>query len=199
MTMQVQSQISYRHTETSEALNTLIQNKTEDLERFCERITGCHVFVDRESHHHRKGKGAHFRVRIELTVPGEVLVVGRDPKLRASHEDAFVAVNEAFHAMRRQLQNYVERHRGNGKTHLRPPQGLVTRLFPQDGYGFLETPEEREVYFNRASVLNGAFDRLEVGDEVRFAEEPGEEGPQASSVELVGLEGHHAFPLAEEE
>ena len=193
--MQVEPQVSYRHTEPSEPLNALIQNKTRDLERFFDRITGCHVFVDRESHHHRKGTGAHFRVRVELTVPGEVLVVGRDPKLRTSHEDAFVAVNEAFHAMRRQLQGYVARHRANGKTHHRPPHGLVTRLFFQDGYGFLETPDEREVYFNRSSVLNGGFDRLEVGDEVRFAEEPGEEGPQASSVEPVGREGHHEFPL----
>jgi ribosomal subunit interface protein len=193
--MQVEPQVSYRHTEPSEPLNALIENKTHDLERFYDRITGCHVFVDRESHHHRKGKGAHFRVRVELTVPGEVLVVGRDPKLRESHEDAFVAVNEAFHAIRRQLQGYVARHRGNGKVHLRPPHGLITRLFYQDGYGFLETPDEREVYFNRASVLNAGFDRLEIGDEVRFAEEPGEEGPQASSVELVGREGRHEFPL----
>jgi cold shock CspA family protein/ribosome-associated translation inhibitor RaiA len=194
--MQVEPQVSYRHTETSEPLNSLILTKTRDLERFFDRITGCHVFIDRESHHHRKGKGAHFRVRVELSVPGEVLVVGRDPKLRQSHEDAFVAVNEAFHAIRRQLQGYVARHRGkNGKAHLRPPHGLITRLFYQDGYGFLETPDEREVYFNRASVLNGGFDRLEVGDEVRFAEEHGDEGPQASSVEPVGREGHHEFPL----
>jgi ribosomal subunit interface protein len=197
--MQVQPQISYRHTEPSDALNALITTKTQDLERFCERITGCHILIDRESHHHRKGKGAHFRVRVELTVPGEVLVVGRDPELKASHEDAFAAVNEAFHAMRRQLQDYVGRHRGKPKTHLLPPHGLVTRLFYQEGYGFLETPDEREVYFNRASVLNGGFDRLELGDEVRFAEEPGEEGPQASTVEVVGREGHHAFPLESEE
>jgi ribosomal subunit interface protein len=197
--MQVQPQVSYRHTEPSDALNTLIKSKTQDLERFYDRITGCHVFIDRESHHHRKGMGAHFRVRLELTVPREVLVVGRDPKRRTSHEDAFVAVNEAFHAMRRQLQHYVSRFRGKAKTHVLPPHGLVTRLFYQDGYGFLETTDEREVYFNRASVLNGGFDRLELGDEVRFSEEPGEEGPQASTVELVGHEGHHAFPLESEE
>ncbi len=198
--MQVQPQnVSYRHTEPSEALNTLISAKTQDLERFCDRITGCHVLVDRESHHHRKGTGAHFRVRVELTVPGEVLVVDRDPERRASHEDAFAAVNEAFHAMRRQLQHYVSRYRGKSKTHLLPPQALVTRIFHQEGYGFLETPDEREVYFNRSSVLNGAFERLELGDEVRFAEEVGEEGPQASTVELVGREGHHAFPLDSEE
>jgi cold shock CspA family protein len=59
------------------------------------------------------------------------------------------------------------------------------RLFPEDGFGFLEAPDGREVYFHRNSVLEG-FETLEVGSEVRFAEEQGIEGPQASTVSLVG-------------
>lgn len=35
------------------------------------------------------------------------------------------------------------------------------------------------------------FRGLEVGPEVRFAEEEGEKGPQASTVSLVGKEGKH--------
>jgi cold shock CspA family protein len=38
-------------------------------------------------------------------------------------------------------------------------------------------------------VLKDAFDRLEIGSEVRFSEEAGEQGPQASSVMPVGK--HH--------
>jgi cold shock CspA family protein len=45
------------------------------------------------------------------------------------------------------------------------------------------------IYFHRNSVLKNAFDRLEIGSEVRFSEEAGEQGPQASSVTLVGK--HH--------
>ena len=37
--------------------------------------------------------------------------------------------------------------------------------------------------------MDADFDRLEIGAEVRFAEEPGELGPQASTVHVVGK--HH--------
>jgi cold shock CspA family protein len=43
----------------------------------------------------------------------------------------------------------------------------------------------REIYFHRNAVLAGHFDRLRIGSQVRFAEEAGEKGPQASSVRLV--------------
>ena len=68
------------------------------------------------------------------------------------------------------------------------------RIYPDQGFGFLETADGREVYFHRSSVLNGGFDRLAIGTEVRFAEEPGEKGPQASTVQPVGESGHHEFP-----
>ena len=47
----------------------------------------------------------------------------------------------------------------------------------------------RDVYFHRNSVLNDEFDHLEVGAEVRFAEEMGDKGPQASTVATIGK--HH--------
>jgi cold shock CspA family protein len=59
---------------------------------------------------------------------------------------------------------------------------VVARLFPEEGYGFLRTPEGREIYFNARSVLKNGFPRLRVGSLVRFVEEAGEEGPQASTV-----------------
>jgi cold shock CspA family protein len=56
-------------------------------------------------------------------------------------------------------------------------------------YGQLITPDQRLIYFHRNSVVNGDFDKLEIGAEVRFVEETGEEGPQASTVMIVGK--HH--------
>ena len=41
----------------------------------------------------------------------------------------------------------------------------------------------------RRAVLDGAFDRLTVGTRVSFVEEPGEKGPQASTVKLLGKHG----------
>ncbi len=62
-------------------------------------------------------------------------------------------------------------------------------LVPEEDYGRIETPDERVIYFHRNSVLDNAFDKLEVGSEVRFVEEMGERGPQASTLTLVGK--HH--------
>jgi cold shock CspA family protein len=63
----------------------------------------------------------------------------------------------------------------------------VSRLFPEAGYGFLETPDGRELYFHRHSVLHPGFDHLALGTEVRFAEELGEKSPQASTVAIVSI------------
>jgi len=73
--MQVPLRISYHHCAPSDALNALIREKALELERFYPRITSCRVVVERPGYHHRHGKGAHFRVRIEVSVPGELLVV----------------------------------------------------------------------------------------------------------------------------
>jgi len=53
------------------------------------------------------------------------------------------------------------------------------------GYGFLTTPEGRELYFHRNAVLGRDFDKLEVGTEIRYDEEMGEAGPQATSVKVI--------------
>jgi cold shock CspA family protein len=65
--------------------------------------------------------------------------------------------------------------------------GTVSRL--DDGFGILRTSDGREIYFHRNSVLNDAFSRLQVGTRVTFAEAPGENGPQASTVRLFGKHG----------
>ncbi|MGO9847760.1 MAG: cold-shock protein [Methylocella sp.] len=65
----------------------------------------------------------------------------------------------------------------------------MSKFVAGDDYGFIETSDGREVYFHRNSVLDNAFDRLTVGSEVRFVEEIGQKGPQASTVRLVGK--HH--------
>jgi cold shock CspA family protein len=56
---------------------------------------------------------------------------------------------------------------------------------PDEGYGFLATEDGREFYFNKQSVLNRGFARLQVGTGVTFVEEQGEKGPQASTVRII--------------
>ncbi|MFQ5792820.1 MAG: cold shock domain-containing protein, partial [Acidobacteriota bacterium] len=119
-------------------------------------------------------------------LPGEELVVSRNPADHAAHEDVYVAVRDAFDEVRRQLEDCVRRRRGHLKRREGLPRARVRRLFKENGYGFLETIDGREIYFHRNSVLRNRFDLLKVGTEVRFSEEKGEKGPQASTVEMIG-------------
>jgi ribosomal subunit interface protein len=98
-------QITYRGMETSEALSNHIRGEAEKLEQFFGDIVGCHVVVE-EPHRHKQ-QGNEFHVRVDLHVPGKDIVVGRDPGNRP-HNDAYLAVTDAFEAARRQLQHYAE-------------------------------------------------------------------------------------------
>ena len=168
----------------SEAIETHIVEKAGKLERFYEKITNCRVIV--EAPHRRHHKGKLYHVRVDITVPGDELVVKREPSQHASHEDIYVAIRDAFDAARRELQDYARRRRGEVKVRENSPTARVTKLFPEEGYGFLETPDGRELYFHRNSVLEPGFEKINLGTEVRFAEEQGEEGPQASTVRIAG-------------
>jgi ribosomal subunit interface protein len=168
----------------SEAIEAHIIEKSDVLERFCDTITSCRVIVEAPHRRHRTGKLYH--VRVDITVPGEELVVKREPALHAAHEDIYVAIRDAFDAARRELQNYTRRRRGQVKARKSAPMARVSKLFPDKGYGFLETPDGRELYFHKNSVLEPGFERISVGTKVRFAEEEGEQGPQASTVKIAG-------------
>jgi ribosomal subunit interface protein len=171
----------------SEALATKISNRADKLKKFCDSIVGCRVAVESRHHHHAKGR--HFRLRVEVTVPGEKLVADREPDAHHAYTDVYVAIRDAFDTMQRQLEDYERRRRGQVKAHEVPRHGRVIELNPEEDYGRIETSEGRLVYFHRNSVVDGDFDALEIGAEVRFDEEMGERGPQATTVQLVGK--HH--------
>jgi cold shock CspA family protein/ribosome-associated translation inhibitor RaiA len=194
-------QIAFRNMKSSDAVEARVREEVQKLETFYNRITRCRVIVEIPHRHHRKGDLYH--VRIDMTVPGAELVVKREPSLRAAlrqtdsekhsksyepraaHKDIFVVIRDAFKEARRQLQDFARRERGDIKLHAPPPTARVSRLFPDEGYGFLKSEEGNEIYFHKNSVLNEAFNRLTLGSKVAFIEESGEKGLQASTVRLV--------------
>ena len=177
--MRLPVQISFRNMPHSEALERAILERAERLDRFCGLIMGCRVVVETR---HRRHQGNLYHVRIDLTLPGHEIVVGREPALHRACEDVYVAVRDAFDAARRRVEDYSRRRDLRVKVHEPSPHGRLALLDPGMECGFIETPDGREIYFHRNSVLNADFDRLAVGDLVRFHEEPGEKGPQASTV-----------------
>lgn len=172
--MQSPLQITVRDIPHSDALDAHIREKVEKLEQFYPHIIGCRVVVEMPEKH--KHQGRRFNVRIDLTVPGGELAVNRD-----FNEDIYVALRDAFDAARRRLEDYGRIQRGEVKAHEPATTGQVVRVF-EEGYGFIEAPDGRELYFNRDNVVNPGFDKLKVGAEVHFLEEMGGEGPQAKRV-----------------
>ena len=110
-------------------------------------------------------------------------------------KDLRQAVADAFHSAGRRLQDLVRRQRREVKSHAMRVARVVD-LFADRGFGFLETPDGRRIYFHRNSVLNDAFARLSPGMRVVFAEEEGEQGPQASTVRLVSRSRKGSHPSA---
>jgi cold shock CspA family protein/ribosome-associated translation inhibitor RaiA len=188
--MQIPLQVTFRNVERSEVIEEDVRQHALKLEEFFDRITSCRVVIEEPHHHHHKGNLYH--VRVLVSVPHRELLVDREPAEHHAHEDAHVTIRDAFDAMRRQVEDYVRELRGDVKDHPEPPHGKIVRIFPQEGYGFIETPDGREIYFHRNSLLEAAFEDLQPGTEVRFAEEEGDKGPQASTVQLVGKRHHLA-------
>jgi cold shock CspA family protein len=108
---------------------------------------------------------------------------------RQRAEDIYVALRDAFDAAKRQLEEHIRLQRGDTKLHPVPAHGRIKRLFPQDGHGFIETADGRELYFARENVVGSPFEHLVLGAEVQFIEEMAQEGPQAKRVSL----GKHHF------
>jgi ribosomal subunit interface protein len=190
--MQIPVQITFRHLDSSPSVKAAIQRKIDQLERFFPRITSIKVII--EPSHLKRKQGNLFHIRIDMTVPGRNIIVRRDPSLHQAHEDIYVAIRDAFLAARRQLEDYVRFQFQQQVKTLNPiSHGRIHRLFPNEDCGFLISSDGREIYFHRNSVLRGRFDRMKLGEEVRYIESEGEKGPQASTVESIGRLGHHAI------
>jgi cold shock CspA family protein len=188
-------QIVFRHIRSSLAIRSRIELLAQQLERFEPRLIRCRVLLEVPHRHQRQGKQYH--IRIELTVPGRrMLVINRNPSRLhppAAHEDVWVALQDAFDAAKKRLEEGVRVRRGLVKEHAATPRarGKVVRLVresPEEGglYGFIEDAQDgAEVYFHEHCVGEQALSRLRPGARVQFVRERGLEGPQASWVEPV--------------
>lgn len=182
--MQIPPEISFRNVEPSDRHEEKIRQEIDKLERYFDRITRCRVVVDMPHRHSEQGNLYHVGIR--LTVPTTELVVSRDPGPDEGHQDLEVAVTDAFQAMRRQLEEYAGRLRRNQrKTEPGLRSGRVVRLMTEDRYGFIRTPDERDVYFHEDSLVGADFDDLAPQTPVRFVEEQGDKGPQAREVHVL--------------
>jgi ribosome-associated translation inhibitor RaiA len=108
-------QVTFRDMPSSAGLREYVRNRAAKLDSFYERITACRVVVEAFHRHHHHGK--RFHVRIDLTVPGGELVVGRNTPDRLTHEDPYACLDEAFDDALRVIQDWSRRRRGDVKHH----------------------------------------------------------------------------------
>jgi cold shock CspA family protein/ribosome-associated translation inhibitor RaiA len=186
--MQTPLDISFQNSEPSEEIRSEVERQAKHLEKFHDRITSCNVTVIAPQSRHQKG--GLFKIDIRIAMPSHKdIIVTKTHGDAPEHEHVTVAIKDAFRAAQRQIEDAVREMRGEIKPHEREDHGHVTKFLAGENCGFIETADGREVFFHRNSVLDDAFDRLTVGSEVRFVEETGEKGPQASTVRLIGK--HH--------
>jgi cold shock CspA family protein len=182
--MQTPVQVTFRQVDPSPAVETRTRELAERLNHYCDRITGCHIVIQGPPAH--RHKGAPYSVRIDVIVPGQELSVDSERDLHAEHADIYVALRDAFDAMRRQLEDYVRRRRGDTKHHeaaLRT--GVIAEIDANAGYGRIDSDDGRLVYFHSRSVHDAKFKNLAVGTPVKFEDEAGDAGPQAVAVRVL--------------
>jgi len=173
--MKLPLQVVFRDVAKSDALDAAIRQHAAKLDLFSNHIMSCRVTVEPSSKH--KQQGNVYSVHIDVKLPGK--------EISSSHghdrEDVYVAVRDAFDAVKRQVEEHVRKERGQTKLHEPVVQGQVLRLF-EEGYGFIGDADGNEYYFDRANLVHPSFEKLEVGATVEFLAEVAAQGRQAKRV-----------------
>jgi ribosomal subunit interface protein len=112
--MTVQVQITYRDLGRTDAIDAYVRKRANKLATFAPRITACRVAVD--APHRHKQHGRHYRVRIDLAIPGAELVVARCPDIGREHEDPYAAIDDAFAHAGRLLHEHARRRRTDDRS-----------------------------------------------------------------------------------
>lgn len=107
--MNLPVQITYRDFDHTDALDSFVRRHVDKLEAISGKITSCRVAL--EAPHRHKIHGRHYRVRIDLTVPGATLLVDRSPDKSHDGEDAYAAIDDAFDHATRMLTEHARRQR----------------------------------------------------------------------------------------
>lgn len=182
--MTIYTEITFRDMEPSPAIENLVNKHVQKLESSFSQIAACRVVI--EAPHKHRIRGNLFHVRIDLSTPQAELVAVRDVGMNIAHEQISVAIRDAFNAIRRQLLRHKAKLRIDHHIPTTLPTGVLKKISHIDDFGIIETNDGREIYLHRNSLVTGNFDKLKIGDILRFNEELGEKGPQASSAHWNG-------------
>lgn len=190
--MQIPLDITFKNAKRSDPVEAVVRERVDKLGQIFDHIISCRVTLDVPNRTPNYDVLNH-RVNVEINVPGEELVASREPNENDNFNDIYVTIRDAFDAAEQQLRSYAGRLRETQVSHEDSPYAIIDKMFLDKGYGFLITPDGREIYFHENSVSPPGFDKLNKGDTVRFVEALGDEGPQASLVKGLGRDSANVY------
>ncbi|MGE5085477.1 MAG: cold shock domain-containing protein [Bacillota bacterium] len=187
-TLMIDLKINYLGMPESNSVSAAVWDHVKHLELFSAQLMSCHVVINRPPR--KSHQGGIYHIKIHLHMKGSDIVIDREPGKNHAHEDVYVALRDAFDAAKRKIEDYTRIRSGRVKNSVKPMHARIIRLLFNEDCGFVLTEDQREIYFHRNSVINQNFEDLKVGQEVRFSEAMGENGPQITSMQVVGRSGH---------
>ena len=206
--MQTTPEITFKGLERTTSIDKLITRGIAKLERVCDYIISARITVEQIQTRHRTDNP--YRILIEISIRDRPDIVverlsnkirktvddpdkvnSRPARKRNGREEALPAfIISTFDSARRELEKIIEKQRGAVKVHPQQrAQAIVEKIFRDQEYGFLRASDGQSVYFNRNSVLHDHWEHLKVGTAVRYTQEIGDKGLQASIVEPVEIRG----------
>jgi cold shock CspA family protein/ribosome-associated translation inhibitor RaiA len=171
----MQLHIESRNIEMSPAWRAEVEARFAELQAGRGDIIHGRATLTKHRHHRKSDDTA--EVLLVIQIPGHTVTA------RKREEMFEQAIRGAFDAAGVEL----EKIRDKRATHeVRVPpvprRGVIARVFPDEGYGFILEDGGQEVYFHRNAVHDLVFEELTDGTEVSFNVEEGEKGPQATTV-----------------
>ncbi len=170
-------QVEGRNLNLRKSWREKIQEERERLSRHHPGLVHNLRVTIAETTHHKAGG---YELRVVASVPNDTVVVKRKGEaVRPLLVDAFDTLGLQLKELQRKRRKTVKvAESAMPWTNF----GVIKAVYPFESYGFIMTPDGREVYFHENALKEIDIDEIGVGDEVRFGETEGDKGPQATWV-----------------
>ncbi len=123
--MQQLIEITFRNMDRSDSIVAMIEEKCKKLEHFYQHIIDMLVIV--EMPQRRQTQGRQYQITIKVHVPGKTLLASRTNGKDLRSESLPATINDTFHSITRQLEDFAERQRGHVKQHTSGKQSAGLR------------------------------------------------------------------------
>lgn len=172
--------VETRNVELRKGWQERIEEEKEKLVRhYANFVLHLRVSIEATKHHKEGG----YELKVVASVPNDTVVVSR------KGENVGNLLVDAFDVLSLQLKEILRKKRKDQKGLDSGVEldnfGVVRKVSPFESYGFIVTPDEREIYFHENALKDVALDQLKEGDEVTYGETIGDKGPQASWVRVA--------------